>query len=38
MTITRTLAPASARQSLLAPTFFFAAWVGVFGWMILRIG
>jgi len=34
MSITRT----TARQALIAPTFFFATWVGVFGWMILRIG
>jgi hypothetical protein len=28
----------TTRQNLIAPILFFSAWVGVFGWMILRVG
>lgn len=27
-----------ARQGLIAPIFFFTAWISAFGWMLLRIG
>jgi hypothetical protein len=26
------------RPGLIAPTFFFATWIGVFAWMLFRVG
>lgn len=28
----------ASRSNLIAPTFFFATWVGVFAWMLFRVG